>query len=328
MTERSHAVLAQAGASRGMALVVVLWTLGLLSAVAVGFAFEMRVETLSTTHFVQRAQATALAEAAIERGILDLLVPAEEAQWKRDGTVYQVPFAEGELRIALISEAGKIDLNAAADELIHGLLLSLADEHVASKVADAILDWRDPDHEPRTNGAEDAEYAAAGRPYGARDSTYLTVEELDQVLPMSRAIFQRLLPMVTTYSGQARVDPMTASRQVLLAIPGLEPSRLDEFLELREQAAETGQLPSVSLLDEGKTFLGSGKSQIYTVFGEGRVAGEVTARRRVVVKLTANSKRPYSILAWADNDLQTVAMTEPVRNGFLSGGIHVNGTDY
>lgn len=323
MTESIHALLAQARSSRGMALVVVLWTLSLLSAVAVGFAFEMRVETSSTTHFVQRAQATALAEAAIERGILDLLVPAEEAQWKRDGTVYQIPFAEGELRIALISEASKIDLNAAADELIHGLLLSSAEEPVASTVADAILDWRDQDHEQRTQGAEDAEYAAAGRPYGARDSAYLTVEELDQVLPMSRAIFQHLLPMVTAYSGQARVDPMTASRDVLLAIPGLEPSRVDEFLEMREQAAETGQLPSVSLLDQGKTFLGSGKSRVYTVFGEGRVAGEVTARRRVVVKLTGNSKRPYSILAWSASDFQTVAMNEGVRDRLLSRGIHL-----
>ncbi|MFZ0255354.1 MAG: hypothetical protein WAN46_06865 [Gammaproteobacteria bacterium] len=315
MSAKRHALLLQARRSPGMALVVVLWTLSLLSVIAVSFAFEMRVETSSTTHFVQRAQATALAEAAIERGILDLLVASEDAQWKRDGTLYQVPFGEGELRIALISEASKIDLNAAADELIHGLLLTFAEKSVAVAVANAILDWRDPDHDPRTQGAEDADYIAAGRAYGARDSAYLTVEELDQVLPMSRAIYQRLAPLVTAYSGQARVDPMTASREVLLAIPGLELSRVDEFLELREQAAETGQLPSVSLLDQGKAYLGPGQSRVYTVIGEGRVAGEVTARRHAVVKLTGNPQHPYSILAWSTSDFRTVTADEGARDG-------------
>ncbi len=318
MSKRFQARLAPAQSSKGMALVIVLWTLGLLSVIAISFAIEMRVETSSTTHFVQRAQATALAEAGIERGILDLLVPAEEAQWKRDGTLYQVAFAQGEVRIALVPEASKIDLNAASDELIHGLLLSIAEKSVAPVVADALLDWRDPDHEQRMQGAEDADYASAGRPYGARDSAYLTVEELDQVLPMSRAIYQHLLPLVTVYSGQSRVDPMTASREVLLAIPGLDRSRVDEFLELRAQAAETGQLPPLSLLDQGKASLGPGQSRVYTVFGEGRVAGEVTARRRAVVRLTGNPKRPYSILAWSNSDFRTVPHDDSAGNEILN----------
>lgn len=308
MSKKTRAPLAPTQFSKGMALVIVLWTLGLLSVIAISFALEMRVETSSTTHFVQRAKATALAEAAIERGILDLLVPVEEAQWKRDGTVYQVPFAEGELRIALIPEASKIDLNAAADELIHGLLLSVAEQSVAAAVADALLDWRDPDHEQRTRGAEDADYAAAGRQYGARDSAYLTVEELDQVLPMSRAIYQHLQPLVTAYSGQSRVDPMTASREVLLAIPGLDPSRVDEFLELREQAEETGQLPPLRLLDQGNASLGADQSRVYSVFGEGRVADDVKAQRQAVIKVTGNPKRPYSILAWSTSNFRTMAI--------------------
>ena len=305
MSGKSHALLVQPPPSQGIALVVVLWTLSLLSVVAVAFGFGMRVETSSTTHFVQRAQATAIAEAAIALGVFDLLVPAEQARWKRDGTLYQIPFGGGELRLALISEGSKIDLNTAPDALIHGVLLRVAEESVAPVVADAILDWRDPDHDPRTQGAEDADYAAAGRPYGARDSAYLSVEELDQVLSMSREIYQRLVPLVTAYSGQARIDPMAASRDVLLAIPGLEPSRVDEFLEKRAQAAETGQEPSVSLLDPGKAYLGPGQSQVYTVIGEGRVAREATIRRRAVVKLGGNLRHPYSVLAWSTSDFRT-----------------------
>ncbi|MGF1614999.1 MAG: general secretion pathway protein GspK [Gammaproteobacteria bacterium] len=300
-----------AQAAQGMALVVVLWTLGLLAVIAVSFAFEMRIETSSTTHFVQRAQATALAEAAIERGILDLLVPAQEAQWRRDGTPYRIPFGENELGIALIAEAGKIDLNAAAEELIHALLASVADESIAPVIADAILDWRDPDSNRRPRGAEDADYAAAGRPYGARDGSFLTVEELDQVLPMRRDIYQRLVPLVTTYSGQARVDAMTASREVLLAIPGLQASRVDEFLQVREYAAEIGQSPPTSLLEQGQTYLGQAQSRVYTVIGEGRVAGEIAVRRRAVVKLTGNPKQPYSVLAWFTSDLQTASVEGP-----------------
>lgn len=288
--------------SRGFALILVLWALALLSVIAGSFAFSMRVETELVTHLVDSARAKALAQAGVQLGIMDLFRPDDDAaRWRTDGTVYEVPFAGGRIRVAIASETGKIDLNAAPDALIEGLLASLGKGQDGAELADAILDWRDRDQERRPQGAEDRDYLASGLPYRARDDSFLTVEELDQVLGMHEEVYRRLMPVVTVYSRAAKLDPMTASREALLAIPGLEPVRVDEFLAARGQSVGLGVQPPLDLLEAGRAFLNPSRGSVYTVDAVAEVSG-VRARQRAVVKITGNPKQPYSVLAWLEGE--------------------------
>src|SRR5882672_7761736 len=50
------------------------------------------------------------------------------------------------------------------------------------------------------NGAEDADYAAAGLAYGAKDAPFAMTEELLQVPGMTRELFDRVAPDITVYS--------------------------------------------------------------------------------------------------------------------------------
>lgn len=313
MMRRTHA------RTRGFALIIVLWAGVLLSIIAASFAFSMRTETQLTGNAVQLARARALADAGIQLGILSLLQqPAATVRWITDGRPYVSEFGGGTVRVRLLSENGKIDLNSAPEALILGLLASLVDdpaidlsENEARDIANAIVDWRDADHRRRPGGAEDAQYRAAGRPYGARDGAFLAVGELNQVLGMRDDVYALLAPVVTVDSWMPQVDPATASRRVLLAVPGLGADAVDAYLVARDLAyasasaadapegAERARLP-LELLSGGARYLSRAKSRVYTVEAEGGLPEGARARRRAVVRLTGDGNRPYTIVAWLD----------------------------
>ena len=93
-----------------------------------------------------------------------------------------------ELQMVLRNAAGLVDLNTASSEVLDAML-SILDLDSAESVAlrDAILDWRDPDELRRLNGAEDADYAAAGLDYSAKDAPFDSIEELSRVMGMTPA---------------------------------------------------------------------------------------------------------------------------------------------
>ncbi len=304
----------QSGTQRGFALVIVLWAGVLLSVIAASFAFSMRVETRLAGNLVERARAEAIADAGIRRGIVALLADASGPRWIADGRLYELPFGDGSMQIRLLSENGKIDLNGAPEALIRGLLRSLAgsgeisDAGRAERIAGAILDWRDPDKRVRPDGAEDRQYKASGRPFGSRDGAFLSVAELNQVLPVDRQAYARLAPLMTVYSWAPQVDPMTASRQVLLAVPGLDAGLVDPFIAALEAAyaaqSVNGGAPArlpVELLSPGARYLSRADSRVYTVEAVGELSAGMRASRRAVVQLTGDARKPFAIVAWFDS---------------------------
>jgi len=284
-------------AQHGLALVAVLWIAALLAVIAGGFAFTMRTEGEIAGNLVQRAKAMALAEAGAHVGIVALLAPPESGPWHADGRWREMALGEGRVRIAITSEHAKVDLNAAPDALVHGLLEHLAGAEGAA-FADGILDWRDGDDRVRPSGAEDPEYAAAGRAVGARDEPFLSVHELDQVLGATPALVARLRPLVTVHSRLPYLDAASASRDALLAIPGVTPAEVDRFLAERAQLLEQGETVRASGIPSAGRFLVTARTSVYTVAAEGVSPGGVTATLAAVVRITHNRTRPYLVLAW------------------------------
>jgi general secretion pathway protein K len=297
----------------GFALVVVLWATALLSVIATSFALNMREETRLAENLVARARAEAVADAGIRRGILALLAEVPGPRRESDGLLYELPFAGGSMRIRMVSENGKIDLNGAPQGLIHGLLETLvgngaiADAGQAARVADAILDWRDSDHWVRTRGAEDQTYTAKNAPLGARDGPFLSVAELNLVHGVGGDVYAQLAPWVTVYSGSAQVDPITAPRTVLQAIPGLDAGHVDDFIAARNawragQSALPGGSPRLSLemLSSGARYLSQADAGVYTVDAVSVLPDGTRASRRAVIRLTGEKRRPYTIIVWFD----------------------------
>ena len=141
----------------GVALVLVMWVAVLLTVIASSFIVERRTEMLVVGNSISIARAEAIADAGVARAVFEMYRTDNAAEaWKRDGTVQSWSFDGVPVKVGIRDESAKIDINTAADALLRGLFLSLgiADDE-ASKIVDAILDWRDPDSLRRPNGAEE-----------------------------------------------------------------------------------------------------------------------------------------------------------------------------
>jgi general secretion pathway protein K len=191
----------------GIALVVVLWLVVLLTVIASSHARNTRIETSLAFNQVGSAQARALAEAGINRAIMELFVSDAGARWPLDGTARQIQLDSGRVNVAIRDASGLLDLNKADSVQLEAVLAAAGvDEAARQNLVDAILDWRDKDTLRRLHGAEDNDYRHAGLDWGARDAAFSSVDELRYVLGMTHSLFERLAPYLTVHSSGKGVN--------------------------------------------------------------------------------------------------------------------------
>ena len=154
-------------------------------------------------------------------------------------------------------------------------------------------DFADPDDLRRLNGAEDADYAAAGLPWDAKDAPFAAVEELQQVLGMTPMLYEAVAPALTVHTRQKGIDPKSAPREVLLALPGSGAEAVDEHLAARAEAPE-GAGPTL-LGAEG--FTARSRQRVYTVRAEAYLESGAVFVREAVVRLGGGA-RGFTVLAW------------------------------
>jgi general secretion pathway protein K len=289
--------------SRGVALVVVLWGLVLVSIIAGGVAVGTRTDTTMAFNVAENAKARALAEAGIQHGILEM-AQRETSAWLFDGTDYPIASSGGEIAVSLQDELGKIDLNTAPDELMQALFRSVdLDDAAARALADAVADFRDEDDLVRLNGAEARDYRAARLSHEPKNAPFEAIEELRLVLGMSEDLFRKVAPLITVYSRRPWVNLATAPRGVLLALPGLDDTGLERILEQRlESATESEETtapaptaPAVLPTQFGRI---APPGAIMTVRAEARTAGGGIFVREAIVRTQDSAEEPYDFLDW------------------------------
>ncbi len=291
---------------RGVALVLVMWIAILLTVIVSSFMFEARTDTLVVRNSISNARAESAADAGVNRAVYELYRTDNSPDaWRRDGAAREWTFEGVPVRVELRDESGKIDVNTASDPLLRGLFLSVGlNDDEAAKLLDAILDWRDPDSLKRVNGAEEPEYRAAGLTYKPANAPFQAIEELQLVLGMRPHIYRRIAPHVTVFSRQVGVNAQVASREVLLAIPGVTSQIVDEFLAQREQALAAG-LPA-PILKEAASFT-AGLTMAATIRAEARLDDGTVFVREAVALLRPTPRKPVTYLAWREGSRQETA---------------------
>ncbi|WP_027148471.1 general secretion pathway protein GspK [Methylobacter tundripaludum] len=305
--------------SEGFALVLVLWVLSLLTIMAGSFALSMRREAGIVTGSSNNAQAAAIAESGLAVAELMLMHPDPLQRWHTDGSIYQLDYADSKVRVRLLSEAGKVDLNSADQTLLQGLMVHApVDEQLQTRLVNAILDWRDADDLMHIEGAEKEEYKDAGLSYGPRNKPFQSIEELQLVLGMNDQVFKWLENRVTVYSGQPQVDLTQASQEVLQVLPGMDPELINEYIAARRESAINGlpapTVPVGSNRVSGQTgenapatavAAGNGAAQqgVMTVIAEALLDDGTTAVINTVIKKSDSlpGASPFQVLKWQRN---------------------------
>ena len=286
---------------QGLALLVVLWALVLLTVIGLSFSYAVRVENQTTIALSDRVRAEAVAEAGIRRALLGAMSPDPELRWEEDGRAYEIPWPGATLRVSMRSEGGKIDLNAADPELLAGLFeLVLGDdgEIDPDALAAQVVDWRDRDDDRTMKGAEAEEYRAVGRENAPRNDKLESVGELAELLSFDGAMVRLLEPHLTVYSTRPRIDAISASATVLAAVPEIDVETAEAFVEHRQARLEVGEQPDLSRLHFGRKYIETGgKGRVLSISAEAVLEAGGRALVEAIIQ-PGGRGRPYTILDW------------------------------
>lgn len=290
---RHTSTVLYSGSEEGIALLFVLWVLTILMVIVLSFSYATRTETYSTLSFKEGIENKFLAEAGIERGIMelfyrnmyrdqDVILEGREV-WKVDGTPFTGQLGGGNYTVGIIDESGKIDINNLTD--LSGIILksllmnSGVQEEAANTIVDSILDWRDPDDLYRTSGAESDYYMTLPNPYKAKNANFDTLEELLLVKGMTPAILygsaekKGIIDFITIYSNSPMISANAAPKEVLTAIPGITPEIADVIISSRGEKKITN-LQEFGVPVESFRYLGVHESGIFTIESVGHKGSE------------------------------------------------------
>lgn len=294
---------------KGIALLVTLWLLVILTVMALSFSLLVRTESHATLAFKEGVENKFLAEAGIQRGIAEIIyrnanrnqsiiLEGKEAV-SVDGTPYTGRVGDGWYRIRITGESGKIDLNALTDAsgvVLNNLLVSMGvTKEEADSIVDSILDWKDADDLHRLHGTESDYYQSLPNPYRAKNAPFDTVEELALVKGVTPELLygngkqKGLINYVTVYSGSGKLSIDHASREILMAIPGMTEDIAAEIVSIRQAARGTASpIPEAlqgAQLAAFASFAGSGESGVFTIdsLGYGKNEKKGYAVRATVV---------------------------------------------
>lgn len=254
--------------SRGIALLIVLWVMTVITVMAFSFTVMTRAESYGTLAFKEQTEKRLLAEAGIERGIMEIIyrsvnrnqttvLPGMEA-WKPDGTAYAFDTGNGGYAVRIINESGKISLNGLTDAsgvVLKKLLTArgIANEH-ADIIVDSLLDWKDADDLHRLSGAESDYYLSLAKPYKAANREFEAVEELILVKGITPEILYGtdtttgIIPFLTVHGKTARIDINAAPKELLEALPGMDAAAVDRIITFRNASEIRGDTAVRDLL--------------------------------------------------------------------------------
>lgn len=294
----------------GVALVLVLWILGLMTIMAGSYSLTTHREAELLQHAHERTKALAIADAGIHYAMLMLSLQDTKSRWRTDGEPYYWEAEGTRVRINILDEGGKIDLNAAQEPTLRKVLsLILRNDDQAMRLTDVIIDWRDADNLKRTHGAEAEDYQAAGLEQTPRNRNFLTLEEFRGVLGITPELYQKLEPWFTLYTGQEALNPMKATRDILLVLSGGDVAAVNNYLFQRRQSqvgpqGQPGQSPApaaVPFASQSGLNLQGSSDMAYTIFSQVEVSGRPVAGIRATVKRNAGkANEPFFFLNWKE----------------------------
>jgi general secretion pathway protein K len=277
--------------SRGVALIMVLWVITILTVVVLEFSFAMRTEVNITKNFKEELQLYGIAQGGVQRAIAELIlkhdaryqqltktmkteeVTPEKKEWVPDGRPYALQFEQGECELRIMSEAGKININTISEMTLRKLIGNLGlDVEKRDTVVDSILDWRDPDDFLRINGAENDYYQSLKEPYRCKNANLDSVEELLLVKGVTPELFYGrkgakggeegakasdvgLKDIFSVYAPGEQVDINSASLPVLRAVLGLPSEVAKAILKAREEKGFQNQQDLLQRVPELSPFI-------------------------------------------------------------------------
>jgi general secretion pathway protein K len=258
----------------GIALVSVLWLLLLLCGLAATVSYIARVDAMLARRALDLARAQAAADAAIANTIARLL-DKRPARHPSLNVPEASEFDGIPITVTVSKEAGRIDVNAATDELLLAFVRSRGlTEDAASTLVTQLRNWQE-----------------TGSQSGARPNPLATIAELQQIPSWREQNLNCWMTSLTVYSGQADIVASNATPGALAAVRWMQAHR-----------PEGSQIPEVVTPgDSGNQSILGDVIRIHAF----ATASTVSTSSEWIGRLTGDLARPTLTMLWehaAKND--------------------------
>jgi general secretion pathway protein K len=288
-----------------MVLVTVLWSISLLSALAMaasvtfrGFAGVMAVER-------DQVQAEALLTGGLEMaaGIMHLSSDSPLTEIETTATL-----STGAVRLHLNDEGGRIDIGKAPVEVLASMFRSVGvAEATASVVAQRIVDRRSPGNAASPdNGSRPSNQAP--QPSNT-NPPFADLGQLHSVPGMKPEWIEAIAPLTTVFGDQT-VNPLTAPQAVIAALPGVGAQQAAVFIKARaDSPSDADRL--VRLLGPAQKYLAVKSQRIASVDLTAELPSGYTTTAHAVIVVLPQDSQPYRVLIWTPIPYAKASIWDP-----------------
>ncbi len=197
----------------GFALLIVLWTLVLISFLILHLTATGRTEVRIAANLAANAAAQGAAEGAVYQAIFNLTGP--QPRWPLDGAVREITIGRSRVMLRLENEAAWLNPNLASPDLVAAALRVLgSDPEQAAILVEAIAEWVGKPVGPRPQQSSEQVARSA---YHPPRSPLESLDELMRVRGMTADLYAVLRPHLTLF-GPAEPDPAAADPVVAAAL--------------------------------------------------------------------------------------------------------------
>ncbi|MFN3985319.1 MAG: general secretion pathway protein GspK [Rhodocyclaceae bacterium] len=223
----------------GIALVAVLWMVAVLAILVGSVAYAVRIDARLSASHVEGARARAALDGGLRLAAAELA-----ATTARPLVPFELDYRIGDVTVVVevVRASGFISINSAPESLLRDLFIHGAGlpDAQALRLAQRVIDWRDPDDERLPEGAEAADYANEGVAHRPRNEAFRHPDDIGQVLGVSPDVHATIRGLITASpgGGAGAINPLTAPPEVLRIVARGDEAVVARILSSRAAGAE------------------------------------------------------------------------------------------
>jgi general secretion pathway protein K len=309
---------------RGVALLVVLLGVALMTLIVIDFGTTAALGYLSAANQANELRAYFLARSSVAVGLgllaedsrMDALM---QTPYDSLNDIWAAPFPPinvdgGTASISIIDETRKLNINQLINPTTgeidpqYAMVLErlFAILNIPPQVIPALADWIDADSIPSPQGGAEMDYyLRLVPPYAPRNGLMPTIGDLKMVRGVDDATFERLLPFVTVVP-EMQVNANTAPPEVLAALsPQLfaNPDLIKAIVTARmirpfSNLTDVGNIPGLGQYITDLSKVLTTRSNFFTINGMGTFAG---ARKLVHSTFRRQPNGTGLLISWQED---------------------------
>jgi general secretion pathway protein K len=237
--------------SRGVILIIVLWTVAMMTVVIAALSTNVRTSANLAGTETRRLKTEMLLEGGIDIAAAALMASGDNVRAVSDGHATNIELGKGDVAEMRIRDAsGFVDINRAEDDFLAGLIARVTGSPETGKTTGQLISqWRNKE----TESAEDSEPPA-----------FNSVTQLYDIDGIDPKVVASILPFVNLYSGEGLVSLAAAPEEVLASIPDVNPVQVETLLAARSRGDWESNSTN-DLVDEFSDYLTVDPTNVFVV---------------------------------------------------------------